>query len=400
MRRILVLSEIYWPEKGGAELATHLILNLLKKDYDITVVTGTEQPERLEGLRYVYSKLLDTPNKIQLWRNIGILRNTNWFINLVKQADIVYIPRCSYPVIPLAKKHDKKVIVHLHNYQPITHCSIVLNGEDGFGVLQEFSRSLRFEVLENRSIRKALLSPLVSPLNRLVRYWNVEADEVICVSKRQREIIASAMPELANKLRVIYNLPLHVPLIEKRPEDPVFIYLGGDSYAKGFHVFLEASQRLLKRESHLRFLLAGSFKNKSKLMVEKISKRFGGAYNVLGRLEHRAILNLCFVAYALVFPSICEEPFPYAVLEAMLSRTIPIASKVGGVPEIVQGTYAEKMMFTPGDVEESVRRIEEVLSLSEESLIDIGASLRENILKKFDVNMIRDQLLNILSESS
>jgi glycosyltransferase involved in cell wall biosynthesis len=79
----------------------------------------------------------------------------------------------------------------------------------------------------------------------------------------------------------------------------------------------------------------------------------------------------------------------------MLAGTIPIASKLGGVPEIIRGTYAEKMMFTPGDVDELVDKMEEVMSLSREQLIDIGAGLRESALRKFDVNIIKGQMLDV-----
>jgi glycogen synthase len=30
----------------------------------------------------------------------------------------------------------------------------------------------------------------------------------------------------------------------------------------------------------------------------------------------------------------------------MLMGTLPVASRVGGIPEIIEGTYAERMMFS------------------------------------------------------
>ena len=40
-------------------------------------------------------------------------------------------------------------------------------------------------------------------------------------------------------------------------------------------------------------------------------------------------------------------------MEAMAMGTIPVASRIGGIPEIIKGTYAERMMFTLGDSEET-----------------------------------------------
>jgi len=42
--KLLVVTERYWPEGGGGELATHLILNMLRKCFEIIVVTGSKNP--------------------------------------------------------------------------------------------------------------------------------------------------------------------------------------------------------------------------------------------------------------------------------------------------------------------------------------------------------------------
>jgi glycosyltransferase involved in cell wall biosynthesis len=70
----------------------------------------------------------------------------------------------------------------------------------------------------------------------------------------------------------------------------------------------------------------------------------------LNRLPHEKYLKLHENAWGLLFPSICEEPLPYAIVESSLLSTIPIASKVGGIPEIVEGTVAERFLFEPGNV--------------------------------------------------
>jgi glycosyltransferase involved in cell wall biosynthesis len=390
LKKLLVLSELYWPERGGAELATHLILKILRKKFDVTVVTGTACPERLSSVNYFYSKLLDAPNKVQLWRNLGVLSNTPWFVSLVRNSDVVYIPRCSYPVIPLAKRFNKRVIVHVHNYQLITYCSLVLNGDCNPGFIGELRHSAQFEVLENRSSAKAFLSSFMSPLNKFVKYWNLEADKIICVSNRQREIIGAALPELSSKLTVIRNPLSEVPLIGNKPQAPLLMYLGGDSYIKGFNVFLQASKNIISRNADLNFLLLGRYTRDSKSLIGTHKE-----YWNLGYVSKKDVWNLYSKSRALFFPSITEEPLPYAVVESMLCGTIPIGSMVGGVPEIVKGTQAERMMFPPGDVESSVQRIEEVLSLSKETLIDIGVDLRKNILQKFDPEKIAEQLLEV-----
>jgi glycosyltransferase involved in cell wall biosynthesis len=80
----------------------------------------------------------------------------------------------------------------------------------------------------------------------------------------------------------------------------------------------------------------------------------------------------------------------------MLMGTLPVASRVGGIPEIVGGTYAERL--TPGHSEEMADRMEIVLSLSQNQLADIGSTLRESVVKRFNNEVIKKQLLEVFSE--
>src|SRR5437870_5004275 len=69
MVKALVLSELWYPQGGGAELATHLAIGALQKDgLNVTVLTGSETHDRPSGVRYVSSPLLKARSKIHLWR--------------------------------------------------------------------------------------------------------------------------------------------------------------------------------------------------------------------------------------------------------------------------------------------------------------------------------------------
>ncbi len=391
---------------GGAERATHLILKLLANEgFNITVVTGANGSiKKIKNVDWMYSPLLDAPSKSHLWTKL-LSPSINQFKGLIKENDVVYVPRLAYPIIPLAKRCGKKVVVHLHDYQPIAYRAeafpsfLCSKQQKATSFLSDMKNSLRHELLDCESTKRALCCSLISPVNKLCELWLNEADEIICVSKKQRDIIGTAIPTLRGKLTVIYNPLPEQPFIEKRiSKQPTILYLGGDCYNKGFNLFLKGSYELLKRYPEVKFHFAGPIKNeKNKTVFENLNKEFKGNYEILGHLKNDAVLKLHSSSYALLFMSILEEPLPYAVIEAMLSGTIPISSRVGGVPEMLEGTFAEKMMFTPGEVDSAVKRMEDVLSLPEESLTAIGTNLRVNIMKKLDITLIRDQLLDVFS---
>lgn len=355
----------------------------------MTVVHGTKDPKMVKSVDYIYTELLSVRDKHRLWLNCFALAKQAWFVEAIRKCDVVYIPRYCYPLIPFAKKLGKRVVVHLHDYQPISYNAVVFNAEERSSI----SDVVKIEILEHNSIPRAIFGAFTEPMTRLARAWLREADVLICVSRRQAEIISRRLPELASKIRVVYNPLPETPSLEEKFEKPTFTHAGGGSYLKGFYVFIQASLNLLKRGKRAIFAILGNLRPQHTNTLNRL--KHVGTYKIFSHVPHEDALRLYSKSHAVLFPSICEEPLPYVVMESMAMGTIPIASRIGGIPEIVEGTYAERMLFTLGDAKELVNRIEEVLSLSKDLLTDIGHQLREAMLKKFDRRGIERQLLKI-----
>jgi len=68
--KILVVSEQWWPEGTGRILASHLIVHVLRDGgFKLTVVHGTEKPEMVKDVDYIYTRLFRVRNKHRLWIN-------------------------------------------------------------------------------------------------------------------------------------------------------------------------------------------------------------------------------------------------------------------------------------------------------------------------------------------
>jgi glycosyltransferase involved in cell wall biosynthesis len=132
-----------------------------------------------------------------------------------------------------------------------------------------------------------------------------------------------------------------------------------------------------------------------RLMVERISQSLGGRIVPLDRMPHKEYLGLLRRAWGLLLPSIAEETLSYSAVESMLTVTIPIASRVGAVPEIVKGTPAEEYMFTPEDAGELLDRVEKLVSQPREAIVDTGIKLREHAFRLFNEGEIESKILNL-----
>ena len=119
---------------------------------------------------------------------------------------------------------------------------------------------------------------------------------------------------------------------------------------------------------------------------------------VVGEVKHEEISHLHQRAWALLFPSVSEEPLPFAVVEAMISGTTPIASKIGGVPELLKDTPAGSFMFKPGSEEDLTRKILQLLTYSAREVLKSGNAIRQHALHLFNPEVIMEKLHEVFKD--
>ncbi|MEM1510195.1 MAG: glycosyltransferase family 4 protein [Thermofilaceae archaeon] len=355
--RVLVITPVYYPEVGGTALATYLITDLLAKykRIHLTVLTGVKNPKRIYGIKYSYDPLLKLINK----RYIPVSQLNRRYKDIIRSNDVVYVVQ-AFPLIPVAKRFGKKVIVHLHDYRPISPSAAVLAGTSNlsnFGLLKEGFYTL---LIQRRGVESLIKNVLNVPYTLQIRRWVCMADIILTVSKRHAEIISSYLNRCRNKIKVLYNpLPSFLEVKKNLDSIPTFLYIGGENYLKGFHILIKSIKDIIKYHK-VKFLIAGSISNASFKVINILNNAYGKKIYIYGNVSHRKVLELHEKSWALIFPSIIEEPLPYAVLESLAIGTLPVASKVGGVIEIVEKTRAKDFLVTPGEPEELSEAIKNI----------------------------------------
>ena len=284
--KVLVFAETLWPSGGGAELATHLFIDsLIHHGYTATIVTGQQPVRSQKGATVLVNRALKANSKTELW--IKILSHGATFENVIRDHEVVYIPRFCYPIAPVAKRLGKKVLIHLHDYLPISYTAAVPapyeHTSDYLGRVKAFNLWL-----EGRKGRSAQSLAIFGNLHtRLARYWLGYADHLICVSDRQMQIISALAPELGGLLSRVYNPLPDMPKGQDRSRgEPLFLYLGGDDYHKGFHVFIKVANQLLSQGADVKFLMLGNTNHRFDSLFSYARYRFDGAFEALGRLPY------------------------------------------------------------------------------------------------------------------
>ena len=123
------------------------------------------------------------------------------------------------------------------------------------------------------------------------------------------------------------------------PEQPTLLCVGNLVENKGHHLAIEALSRL----ADFRLVIAGEGPQRAAL--ESLAKRSNVASRLqfMGRVDQQQLATCYSAADILVLPS-SREGWPNVLLESMACGTPVVATRVGGVPEIVTSPSAGRLM--------------------------------------------------------
>jgi glycosyltransferase involved in cell wall biosynthesis len=141
------------------------------------------------------------------------------------------------------------------------------------------------------------------------------------------------------------------------PGRPRVVYAGRLVHAKGVETLVRAAARC--RTPGMRLLFVGDGPERRR--VERLARRLGvaGRVHVTGFVPHDAIPGVLATADLLVLPSIYEE-FGTVLVEALHARLPVVASRVGGIPDIIEDGV-NGLLVEPGDPSALAAAIDTVL---------------------------------------
>jgi len=285
-------------------------------------------------------------------------------------------------IIGAAKRMGVPVVLTLHDYKPVCPVYTQLRREQ---VCNDCAQGDFFNVVRGRcaqgSLGKSCLLYAEAVVQRLLGSYEA-VDMVIAPSRYMKSAIAGRFA--ADRVRVISN-GLDTGRIKASPRDGHYIlYLGRLSAEKGVETLLKAHAGL---SNGARLRIAGTGPLEKALRAEYPTAEFLG--HVTGDALRRVMEN----ASCVVIPSEWNENCPMSVIEAMGYGKPVVASRIGGIPELV--VHGETgLLFTPGDREALQANLQ--LLMSDGGLRrELGVAARRRVEQRFSLGRHNKELMDV-----
>jgi glycosyltransferase involved in cell wall biosynthesis len=227
---------------------------------------------------------------------------------------------------------------------------------------------------------------------------------VVAISRYNRELILEECGrQFADKVAVIHCgvdtgrfHPRRSPTPHERGSGPLSILCIGTLHeVKGQTHLIDACQHLLQRGVDFQCRFVGDGPDGPQL--EEQAARLGLAARVmfLGRRTSHEVAALLQEADVLVAPSVFtasgqREGIPVVLMEAMASGVPVVASRISGIPELVEDQVSG-LLATPANAEDIATALNK-LYIEPALRRKLGAAGREKIMREFNLSANAEEL--------
>jgi glycosyltransferase involved in cell wall biosynthesis len=307
------------------------------------------------------------------------------------KLDVVHIhnlfPLISPSILPECKKAGVPVVMTVHNYRLV--CPNGLHMVNGM-VCEKCSGGREYWCLLKNcesSLFKSLGYALRNYVARRKRVYLNNVTMYAALTEFQREkLIRNGFP--AERILVIPNMvnPNGVEVSDKLGH--YVGYAGRISPEKGMPTLIEAARAC----SDIQFKAAGAYDH-----MPYLPRKAPQNFKFSGHLNKAQLDKLYTNSRMIVLPSICFEGFPSVLLESMIQSKPVIASRIGGLPEIVEDGVTG-LLFEPGNAEDLAEKIRYLWDRPE-LCKKMGRAGREKALREYSPEKYYERLMAVYKKA-
>jgi colanic acid/amylovoran biosynthesis glycosyltransferase len=237
----------------------------------------------------------------------------------------------------------------------------------------------------------------------------LDASFVVTVSTYNRDLLRSLCgPEVASRTKIIRS-GVDPALFQPDESEPTaitgfrVICVAALEEYKGHIYLLDALNRLVSRGITLECTLVGEGPERSSLMDAVNQLGLSDRVSFVGAQSSDQVRKLLAGADIMVLPSVVlsnglQEGLPVALIEAMAMGVPVVATRISGVPELVED--GETGLLVPERDSEALARAIACLHEAPEQRRKLGRAGRRKVLADYDLHTNVEQLRDLLVSSA
>jgi glycosyltransferase involved in cell wall biosynthesis len=406
--KICLISNLYAPDRvGGAEVYVEKIAKYLAEKNEVFIITSKSY-NGFKSLKYS----IEYQDKVKIYRFYPL--NFYWIYTAIQGKISSFLKIFwhlidlwnfhSYLVVRKILKKEKPDIVYTHNLCGISTGAI-------FFAVKSLKIPLIHKVVDYflicpYSTLKCLIGENCKFLKKPCQIYrgikrviiNHKVDVLIGASQFILDIhTKNGFFEKAKKICLPNGIEIKNDLTEEeileKFKNKTFhlLYVGQLSKHKGVEVLIKAVKEI--KNENLKVDIVGG-----PIFYENYLKDLAGGDKRIvfhGKLLPKEVSKFYQQANLLVVPSVWYEPFGNVILEAFAYGVPVIASKIGGIPELIKPGY-NGYLFEPGNSEELKTLLLKLIHHPEE--LKILAKNAFDLAKKYEISEQIEKLIKIFED--
>lgn len=235
-------------------------------------------------------------------------------------------------------------------------------------------------------------------LNRAVKIIAVGVQQS-CDLKREYEISDNKIKIVSNGIDTDQFRPDSAEDLKaklKLSGEKIVVAPGRIDKYKGFDVLISAFHLVLKKWKDAKLIIVGN--GPFQMDLEKMANSLGIEDRVLftGRIPYEDMPKYYNIAEVIAFPTLRTECFPLVALEAMSCGKPIVASRIGGLMEIIKDGI-DGILAEPGDISDLEKKL--LMLFDNDNLrAELGERARNKIIKRFSLERMVDETIDVYQE--
>lgn len=393
--KVCLLAPDFLPVWGGAGTYAIELARELAGQVDLTILTlerknggGAFTQERMEQLLEHRARVVVIAEARENFRynaafQVAVLRRLPAMARQ-ERFDIVHSQHAHMPDLLYRRFNRSPPVIR-------TVHSTIAGQRAGIDLAQQFGGGL--EASENWQIA-------LEPLLRFAEWMTLrDSDQLVTVSHfMENQLCGLGVPR--HEIRVVYNgvrvdrfrpdAPNTRPLAPGA-EGPVVLYSGRPTLLKGIGVLIDAIPAVLGEVPNAHFAFAGGSEAEFRSLTQGKNLPMDHIH-ILGRIRYDDLPAVYASADVAVAPTFADN-VPFWVMEAMSSGLPVVASRVGGIPEVITDGK-NGVLIAPGSSAALAQALIPLLR-DRERRTTLGQAARSSVTERFTWGQTATQTIDL-----